>query len=96
MSFGDKDKIKQVIRFDFEDRVAGTIKGTDGAGNVVKTAILETGGGGKRWQSEHRVSGKKGFAYSFGGKEEKRYLSFKHPLESDDFTVAFWVKPDNI
>ncbi|GEM_PF-3173186 len=97
---------KLILRIDFEDPISGngsnvfdtSIPGEETkwgktAGIVAYTAMAKEG---KAWKPEHRVAGKSGYAYFFGGDEEKRYITipYSETLEpgKDDFSLSLWIK----
>jgi len=95
-----------LIRLDFEDAISGNGSAVSDAsapavdskwgkpvGSAGRTAAAKDG---QPWKPEHRVAGKSGYAYSFGGDAEKRYIAipYSEALEfgAGDFSIGYWVK----
>jgi len=94
-----------VLKMEFEDEIKGNNSAVALAPSQTESKWGKVGGlearttmakEGKAWQAEQRVAGKKGYAYSFGGDTEKRYIKvpFWEDLDfgTEDFSVTFWLK----
>jgi len=93
-----------ILKMDFENEITGNNSAVAIApsqteskwGKVGFDAGTAMAKDGKVWLAEQRVPGKKGYAYSFGGDTEKRYIKvpFWEDLDfgTEDFSVTFWLK----
>ena len=83
------------LQFDFEEEIPGSSSMVaDRAGEVENNG--ERLSRGSPWKPEHRVPGRDGYAYAFGGNEGKRFIrvpSAEEPnLGTGDFSISFWIK----
>lgn len=104
----EKSSCKLILKFDFEDEIKGNnspVTSSASSGTQIKSkwgTVAEVTGrtwtakNGVNWKPENRVKGKSGFAYSFGGDKEKRYIRVPYAesidIDKEDFSISFWIK----
>lgn len=92
--------VELLLRLDFDDEITGN-------NSVLRDPRRLAGWGeartrmarrGREWAAEHRVEGKTGHAYYFGGDAELRYVQIPYSEElafgADDFSISFWLKTE--
>jgi len=101
-----KPPVKLFLKFNFEDKITGNGSlVTDSStpnfetkwGKVVGHAGRTwMGKGGEPWKAQDRVKGRSGYAYSFGGNAQRRYIRIPYSKGLDfgkgDFSIAVWIK----
>ncbi|HPP12102.1 MAG TPA: LamG domain-containing protein [bacterium] len=97
---------KLMLKIDFEEPISGNGSGVFAASSgtqetkwgktVAAVATTAMAKDGKPWLAEHRVPGKTGQAYLFGGDEDKRYITvpYSEAIETgkSDFSISVWIK----
>ena len=104
-----KDFPRLILKFEFEDNIKGNnsiVADSSMDKSEVKWGKIMNIEGrtvmakdGIPWKSEHKVEGKKGYCYFFGGDKEKRYIRIPYSeeieIDQDDFSISFWIKTIN-
>lgn len=99
-AFVSASEAELLLRLDFEDEITGNNSIIRDPRRLAGWGEARTmmARGGSAWSPEHRVEGKTGHAYYFGGDEELRYVQIPYSEElafgMDNFSIAFWLKTE--